>query len=136
MSSREPSGESNDDKGTSNSKWTRRFSYDEMIKRLSTKRQPRRRLSDFELSRRVSSIGTLLLPVDIYDSDGDDVPEIDHSGPIHFTKRPLPLKHVKLPYYEDLQGNYGGAAAEGGLGLGRFLPDITKKTSRKGRRMR
>ena len=131
MYSQESAGDSEEESRKYGSIWTRRFSYDEMNKRLSTKRQPRRRLSSVELGRRLSNVGVLQPPVDIYDSDSDDVPEIDHSGPIHFTRRPTPLKHDGLPNYKDLLGTVDAGADGIGAATGKYLPEITKKSPRK-----
>ena len=85
-------------------KGTRRLSHYEMSSCLSTERLSRRRFSNFETSRRLSSVGNLLSPVDFYDSDSDDVPEIDYSDPIHYTKRISEPKFDVLPSYKSLLG--------------------------------
>ena len=68
--------------------------------------------------------------VDIHESDDDDVPEIDHSGPIHSMRRPIPPKYGGLPNYKDLLGNEDEGAGDTGGATGRLLPQITKKSPR------
>lgn len=131
---RRPSGEDSEEEGQSDSKWTRRYSYAEMSRRMASERQRSRRLSDVELTRRLSNVGILLPPVDIHGSDSeDDVPEIDHSGPIHNTKRPLPPKHDELPSYRDLVGNEDTDFTLDGLGIETFLTDPSSR-QKNGRR--
>ena len=137
MSDREASGDSEYDSRKYGSIWTRRFSYDEMNKLVATKRTPRRRLSSVELGRRLSMVGYLEPSVvDIHESDDDDIPEIDHSGPIHSMRRPIPPKYDGLPNYKDLLGNEDGGADNIAAATGRLLPPIQKKSPRRSKRYR
>ena len=74
-------------------------------------------------------MGKLSPLVDIYDSDSDDVPEIDYSDPIHYTKRVSVQKPDAVPSYKDLLGDEGVAVY--GAGIGKAAAGFKTPTSRK-----
>ena len=111
-------------------KWTRRLSHDETSRQwFSTERHNSRRYSSFEATRRLSAVGKLSPLVDIYDSDSDDVPEIDYSDPIHYTKRVSVQKPDVVPSYKDLLGDEGVAVY--GASIGKAAAGLKTPTSRK-----
>ena len=121
--------------------WTRRFSYDEMNKTIANRKSSRsRRMSSIELGRRLSKVGKLrksfmeYLDISESDDDDDDVPQIDHSGPIHSVRRPIPPVYDGVPHYKDLLGNNDLDASDIKGATGRLPPIAAKKSPGKAKR--
>ena len=140
MSDQEGAGESDYDSRKHGSLWTRRFSYDEMNKTIANRKSSRsRRMSSIELGRRLSKVGKLrpsfMEYLDISESDDDDdVPQIDHSGPIHSVRRPIPPVYDGVPHYKDLLGNNDLDAGDIKGATGRLPPIAAKKSPGKAKR--